>query len=240
MLAQIIKNNWLKADGIVGFYPANSIGDSIRIFDQNGKPMQIFHFLRNQELKEPGTYNLCLSDFIAPEASGVTDYMGFFAVTAGIGVEECVARFNKDNDDYSAIMVKIIADRLAEAFAELLHVKVRKELWAYAPDEDLDLEMLLHEEYQGIRPAPGYPACPEHSEKETLFNLLDAGNAGITLTENFAMYPGAAVSGFYFAHPESRYFNVGRINNDQLEDYAQRKNMSLADAKKWLASNLND
>jgi 5-methyltetrahydrofolate--homocysteine methyltransferase len=170
----------------------------------------------------------------------VRDYMGFFAVTAGIGADECAARFNRDNDDYSAIMVKILADRLAEAFAELLHVKVRRELWGYAPEENLELEALLHEEYQGIRPAPGYPACPEHSEKETLFNLLDAGKAGITLTENFAMYPGAAVSGFYFAHPESRYFNVGRINNDQLEDYALRKNMSIKDAKHWLASNLNE
>jgi 5-methyltetrahydrofolate--homocysteine methyltransferase len=240
MLKQIIRNNWLKANGVVGFYPANTIGDSIQLYDEHGKPLQVFHFLRNQELKEPGTYNLCLSDFIAPAASGVRDYIGIFAVTAGIGVEECVARYSKDNDDYSAIMVKIMADRLAEAFAELLHEKVRKELWGYSPGEDLDLEALLHEEYQGIRPAPGYPACPEHSEKETLFNLADARQAGISITENFAMYPGAAVSGFYFAHPESRYFNVGRINNDQLEDYALRKNMSLTDARRWLASNLND
>ena len=240
MLEQIIKNNWLKADGVVGFYPANAVGDSIQLFDEKSKPLQMFHFLRNQELKEPGTPNLCLTDFIAPATSEIRDYMGFFAVTAGIGVEECVAKFSKDNDDYSAIMVKIMADRLAEAFAELLHVKVRRELWGYSPNEDLDIEALLHEEYQGIRPAPGYPACPEHSEKETLFDILDAGKAGITLTENFAMYPGAAVSGFYFAHPESRYFNVGRINNDQLEDYARRKNMSLTDARHWLASNLND
>jgi len=151
-----------------------------------------------------------------------------------------VEKFTRDNDDYSAIMVKIMADRLAEAFAELLHVKVRKELWGYSPEEDLDLTDLLHEEYQGIRPAPGYPACPEHSEKETLFDLIDAGRAGVNLTENFAMYPGAAVSGFYFANPESRYFNVGRINEDQLEDYARRKNMPLLEARRWLASNLND
>jgi 5-methyltetrahydrofolate--homocysteine methyltransferase len=240
MLKNIIKNNQLKANGVVGFYPANAIGDSIQLYDDKGKPLRLFHFLRNQELKEPGKPNLCLSDFIAPAESGVHDYMGFFVVTAGIGVEECVEIFIRDNDDYSAIMVKIMADRLAEAFAELLHVKVRKQLWAYAPDEEIDLDGLLHEEYQGIRPAPGYPACPEHSEKETLFELLDAERAGVNLTENFAMYPGAAVSGFYFANPESRYFNVGRINEDQLEDYAQRKNMPLAEARRWLASNLNE
>jgi 5-methyltetrahydrofolate--homocysteine methyltransferase len=240
MLKDIIENNSLMANAVVGFYPANSTGDSIQLFDEEGKPSTMFHFLRNQELKEPGKANLCLSDFIAPAESGVRDYMGFFVVTAGHGVEKCVEKFARDNDDYSAIMVKILADRLAEAFAELLHVKVRREFWGYAPNEEMDLPALLHEEYQGIRPAPGYPACPEHSEKEVLFELLDAERAGVNLTENFAMYPGAAVSGFYFANPESRYFNVGRINEDQLEDYARRKNMPLAEAKRWLASNLND
>ena len=200
----------------------------------------MFHFLRNQELKEPGKPNLCLSDFVAPLESGLQDYMGFFVVTSGLGVEKCVEKFTSNNDDYSAIMVKILADRMAEAFTELLHVKVRKELWAYAPDEEMDLTDMLHEEYQGIRPAPGYPACPEHSEKETLFELIDASRAGVALTENFAMYPAASVSGFYFANPESCYFNVGRINEDQLEDYALRKQMSMPDARRWLASNLND
>ena len=240
MLKDIIENNLLKADAVVGFYPANTVGDSIQVYDKEGKPMRMFHFLRNQELKEPGKPNLCLSDFIAPLDSGVKDYMGFFVVTSGLGVEKCVEKFTRNNDDYSAIMVKILADRMAEAFTELLHVKVRKELWAYAPGEKMDLTDLLHEEYQGIRPAPGYPACPEHSEKETLFELIDASRAGIALTENFAMYPAASVSGFYFANPESCYFNVGRINEDQLEDYALRKQMSMPDARRWLASNLND
>ncbi|MDP4291750.1 MAG: vitamin B12 dependent-methionine synthase activation domain-containing protein, partial [Bacteroidota bacterium] len=178
--------------------------------------------------------------FVAPAGSGVSDYMGFFAVTAGIGLEKWSAQFEADNDDYSSIMLKILADRLAEAFAELLHDRVRREFWGYAPDEKFSLEQMLKEEYQGIRPAPGYPACPSHLEKGDLFEILNVTRqSGIHLTENYAMYPAASVSGFYFAHPDSRYFNVSRIARDQVEDYSLRRGIDIAQTEKWLQSVLN-
>ena len=198
-----------------------------------------YHALRQQTEKPAGKPNLCLADFIAPKDSGVKDYIGAFAVTAGIGIDARVAEFEKNHDDYSAIMLKALADRLAEAFAELLHERVRREFWGYARDEALSNEDLIEEKYRGIRPAPGYPACPEHSEKGPLFELLQAPeNAGITLTESFAMLPTAAVSGFYFAHPESTYFAVAKIDRDQVEDYAKRKGWDMQTAEKWLAPNL--
>jgi 5-methyltetrahydrofolate--homocysteine methyltransferase len=202
--------------------------------------MRTFHFLRQQQTKSEGRANMCLADFVAPKESGVDDYLGAFAVTAGIGIDERVAAFERDHDDYSAILLKALADRLAEAFAERMHERVRKEFWGYAEGEGLDNKGLIREQYQGIRPAPGYPACPDHSEKPPLFELLSApDNAGITLTDSFAMLPTASVSGFYFAHPDSRYFGVGRLGRDQVEDYASRKGISLQQAESWLASNLD-
>lgn len=238
MLKQIITQKMVQANGVFGFFPANATGDGVELqLDDNQKAM--LHFLRNEEEKEKGTPNLSLADFITPKEAGFTDYIGLFAVTAGLGIEKWVKQFEDQNDDYNAIMVKILADRLAEAFAELLHEKVRKEYWGYAKDESLDIEEILHEGYAGIRPAPGYPACPEHSEKGTIFTLLDAGKSGITLTENFAMYPAAAVSGYYFAHPDAQYFAISRISHQQVEDYASRKNLPVAEIEKMLASNLN-
>nr|WP_262707500.1 methionine synthase [Larkinella soli] len=195
----------------------------------------VFHFLRQQNQKAPGLPNYCLSDFVAPLESGREDYLGGFAVTAGVGIEALIEKYERDHDDYNSIMIKAIADRLAEAFAELMHQRVRKEFWPYAPEEKLSNDELIKEEYRGIRPAPGYPACPDHTEKGILFDLLDAGQAGIELTESFAMYPASSVSGFYFSHPESRYFAVGKITKDQVFDYAQRKNMSVGDVERWLA-----
>lgn len=204
-----------------------------------GDPVTL-HFLRQQVDKPPERPNFCLADFIAPEASGRQDWIGAFAVTTGIGIDAHVARFEADHDDYNAILLKALADRLAEALAERLHLRVRTEFWGYAPDEGLDNAALIAEQYRGIRPAPGYPACPEHSEKATLFSLLDAGsNAGMTLTESFAMLPTAAVSGYYFGHPGSQYFVVGRVSKEQVEDYAKRKGVSRAQAESWLASNLD-
>ncbi|MFZ4548651.1 MAG: methionine synthase, partial [Bacteroidales bacterium] len=238
MLKRILKEKMVQANGVFGFFPANSIGDSIEL-NHSETQNTMLHFLRNEEEKENALPNLSLSDFIAPKESGYTDYIGLFAVTAGIGIEKWVKHFEDQNDDYNAIMVKILADRLAEAFAELLHEKVRKEYWGYAENENLSIDAIIHEGYAGIRPAPGYPACPEHSEKGTIFNLLDANKAGITLTENFAMYPAAAVSGYYFAHPEAQYFAISRISHQQVEDYAMRKNLSVKEIEKLLASNLN-
>ncbi|WP_234735027.1 methionine synthase [Tellurirhabdus bombi] len=195
----------------------------------------VLHFIRQQNQKAPGLPNFCLSDFIAPLESGREDYIGGFAVTAGIGIETLLEQYERDHDDYNSIMVKALADRLAEAFAELMHERVRKEFWPYATNEQLSNEQLIKEDYQGIRPAPGYPACPDHTEKATLFDLLDAGKIDIKLTESFAMYPASSVSGFYFSHPESKYFATGKINKDQVHDYAQRKNMSVEDVERWLA-----
>ena len=197
------------------------------------------HNLRQQQEKPPGKPNRCLSDYVAPKASGVEDYIGAFAVTAGIGIEEHVKRFEQAHDDHSAILLKALADRLAEAFAELMHEKVRKQYWGYAADEALNNDALISEEYRGIRPAPGYPACPDHTEKALLWQLLDVEhNAHISLTESFAMYPAASVSGFYFSHPEARYFALGKINQDQVESYAHRKSMAVQEMERWLAPNL--
>jgi 5-methyltetrahydrofolate--homocysteine methyltransferase len=241
MLDEIIAKRMVQARGVFGFYPARSVGEDVVIYqdEQGKKQVSAFHFLRNQEKKEEGIPNLSLADFIAPQDTGIMDHIGIFAVTAGIGIEKWVKHYEDELDDYSSFMLKIMADRLVEAFAERLHERVRKEFWGYAPDENIPLSNLLREEYEGIRPAPGYPGCPEHSEKLTIFNLLDAGkNAGITLTENFAMYPAAAVSGYYFSHEFSRYFNLGKVSEEQVEDYARRKNISVEQAKKYLRQNL--
>jgi 5-methyltetrahydrofolate--homocysteine methyltransferase len=242
MLKQLIAEKWLTANGVVGFWPANSVGDDIELYadETRRKRIAVLHTLRQQMAREPGKPNIALADFVAPKESGRADYLGGFAVTAGIGEEDVARRFERANDDYAKIMVKALADRLAEAFAEALHEKVRKELWAYAPGERLSNEELITEAYRGIRPAPGYPAQPDHTEKETLFRLLDAGKAtGIKLTESYAMWPAAAVSGLYFSHPESRYFGVGKIGRDQVADYAARKGWSVEEAERWLAPILN-
>ena len=238
MLRRIVDEKWLTARGVFALWPANSVGDDV-VLDVDGRS-ETLHFLRQQVDKPADRPDFCLADFIAPKDSGKQDWIGAFAVTGGIGIEPHVARFEADHDDYNAILLKALADRLAEAFAERLHQRVRKEFWGYAADETLDNESLIDEQYHGIRPAPGYPACPEHSEKATLFRLLDAGhNAGMTLTESFAMLPTAAVSGYYFSHPQSQYFVVGRVSKEQVEDYARRKGATLAQAERWLASNLD-
>jgi 5-methyltetrahydrofolate--homocysteine methyltransferase len=241
MLQQIIDEKWLQARAVMGIFPANSVGDDVEVYqdDDRQNVLTTFHFLRQQQEKADGKPNRCLSDFVAPKGSGKQDYMGAFAVTAGIGIDDKVKEFEAEHDDYHAIMLKALADRLAEAFAELLHKKVRKETWGYADDEALDNDGLIREKYQGIRPAPGYPACPEHTEKDLLWDILSVQeNTGIWLTEAKAMVPTAAVSGFYFSHPESTYFAVGKINKDQVADYATRKGMSLKDAQYWLAPNM--
>jgi 5-methyltetrahydrofolate--homocysteine methyltransferase len=207
--------------------------------DSREETLATFHLLRQQRAKSPGRPNRSLADFVAPKETGLEDHMGFFAVTAGIGADRVSKRFREENDDYNAIMVQALADRLSEAFAEHMHERVRKEFWGYAANEKLGSEGLIKEEYRGIRPAPGYPACPEHTEKGTLWDLVDAEeNSGISITENFAMSPASAVSGFYFSHPESRYFGVSEIGRDQVSDYASRKGMTQEEAEKWLAPNL--
>jgi 5-methyltetrahydrofolate--homocysteine methyltransferase len=242
LLKQLIAEQWLTANGVVGFWPANSVGDDIVLYtdDTRSKRLATLHTLRQQMAREPGKPNIALADYVAPKETGLADYVGGFAVTAGIGEEDVARRFERANDDYSKIMVKALADRLAEAFAEALHEKVRKELWAYAPQESLTNEQLIGEAYAGIRPAPGYPAQPDHTEKGTLFRLLDAEKAtGVKLTESYAMWPAAAVSGLYFSHPASRYFGVGKIGRDQVEDYVARKDWTLEEAERWLAPILN-
>ncbi len=238
MLDEIIKSRSLQANGVVAFYPANREGDDVNLYrkDQD-ESFATFHFLRQQNKKAQNLPNFCLADFIASERG--KDYFGMFAVTAGIGLEKLVEKHKANHDDYSEIMAKALADRLAEAFAECLHERVRKELWGYAKAENLTEEELIGEKYEGIRPAPGYPACPDHTEKKLLFDLLEANKVGITLTESYAMYPGAAVSGFYFSHPGSKYFGLGKIEKDQVEDYAKRKSMSVEEVEKWLAPNLS-
>jgi 5-methyltetrahydrofolate--homocysteine methyltransferase len=242
LLERIVRERLLHARGVLGFYPANSIGDDIQLYTDDDRTSQkaVIHTIRQQMVKPPGRPNLALADFVAPEETGVADYIGLFAVTAGIGGDELAGQFERDHDDYSAILSKALADRLAEAFAERLHQRVRQEFWGYAPDENLESEGLIKERYQGIRPAPGYPACPDHTEKQTLFELLSAeANAGITLTESFAMLPTASVSGYYFWRPEAQYFGVGKIERDQVEDYARRKEMDIAQVERWLSPNLN-
>jgi 5-methyltetrahydrofolate--homocysteine methyltransferase len=242
MLDRVVKGRWLTASGAFGLWPAASVGDDIEIYasDKRDVVLATWHNLRQQNEKPAGNPNLCFADFIAPKDSGVADYIGAFAVTAGLGIETKLKEFAVKNDDYGAIMLKAIADRLAEAFAEHLHQLVRTQYWGYASDEALSVEDLVAEKYRGIRPAPGYPACPDHTEKADLFRLLDAPkNAGMTLTDSFAMLPAAAVSGFYLAHPRARYFAVGKVERDQVTDYAHRKGMDLGQAERWLAPNLN-
>ena len=242
MLKRLVEEKWLRARAVVGFFPVNSSADDdIAVFaDDTRRAVKLrLHHLRQQKSKPQNQPQSCLADFVAPLGSGRADYLGAFAVTAGIGIDEHVARFEAEHDDYSSIMLKALADRLAEALAERMHERVRRELWGYAPQERLDGAGLIDEKYQGIRPAPGYPACPEHTEKATLWQLLDPErNAGIRLTESFAMFPTAAVSGFYFSHPQAHYFGVGQIDRDQAASYAQRKGWTLAEAERWLAPNL--
>jgi 5-methyltetrahydrofolate--homocysteine methyltransferase len=259
MLKEVIIKKLLTAKAVIGFYPANRIGDDdIALYDfkkdlidhgnhshesykeDRTKVKTVFHTLRQQGLKSANLPNIALADYIAPVDSGVQDYIGGFAVTAGIGIEKLVEKYEKDHDDYNSILIKAIADRLAEAFAECLHARVRREFWGYTSEENLDNEALIKEDYIGIRPAPGYPACPDHTEKRILFDLLDAEKkVGITLTESFAMYPASSVSGMYFSHPDSKYFGLGKIEKDQVTDYAKRKEMDLGTVEKWLSPNLN-
>ncbi|GAB2575918.1 methionine synthase [Dyella jejuensis] len=248
MLDRIIAERWLTARAVIGFWPAHSSGDDIALLplptgEKAGtkqQPGHILHHLRQQAEKPAERPDFCLSDFIAPKEANKQDWLGGFAVTAGIGIDQHVARFEAAHDDYSAILLKALADRLAEAFAERMHERVRREFWGYQPEETLDNQSLIDEKYRGIRPAPGYPACPDHTEKATLFELLDAtANTGIELTDSFAMYPTAAVSGWYFSHPDSQYFVVGRITREQVEDYARRKGWTREQAERWLAPNLD-
>jgi 5-methyltetrahydrofolate--homocysteine methyltransferase len=239
MLRQIIKEKWLTARAVIGFYPASTINDDdVELYtdESRNEVLTTFHFLRQQMQKRRQRPNQCLADYIAPKASGVPDHIGAFAVTTGIGIETKLAEFEADHDDYHAILLKALADRLAEAFAERMHERVRKEFWGYAPGENLSNEELIREEYRGIRPAHGYPACPDHTEKQILWELIDpVANAGISITESFAMLPTASVSGLYFSHPESSYFGTGKIGRDQVEDYARRKRLAVHEAERWLA-----
>jgi 5-methyltetrahydrofolate--homocysteine methyltransferase len=241
MLHQIIDEKWLQAKAVVGIFEANAVEDDIEIYDSStGNLHSVFCTLRQQNKKAEGLPNFALADFIAPKSSGKKDYLGGFAVTAGIGIEKHLEKFEKEHDDYRSILLKALADRLAEALAEYMHAKVRREIWGYASNENFSNDDLIQEKYIGIRPAPGYPACPDHTEKRKLFDWLQAEkNTGITLTESYAMYPTAAVSGFYFAHPKSQYFGLGKISKDQVEEYAQRKGMSIEETERWLAPQLN-
>ncbi len=241
MLSQIVAEKWVRANAVIGFFPANSVGDDIEIYadDNRDKVIARFCMLRQQTRKPSGKYNMCLADFIAPKSSSIADYLGGFTVTAGLNIEDKLAQFEKNHDDYSAIMLKALTDRLAESFAEHMHQRVRTEFWAYAKNEHLSNDDLIGEKYSGIRPAPGYPACPDHTEKPLLFTLLNAEHdAHINLTENFAMYPASSVSGFYFSHPDSCYFGVGKIAEDQLQDYTERKSMDSVVMRRWLATHL--
>jgi 5-methyltetrahydrofolate--homocysteine methyltransferase len=241
MLRKIVDEKWFRAAGIVGFWPANAVGDDIAVYadDARGEPAHMLHTIRQQLARREGRANVALADFVAPKDTNKPDYIGAFVVTAGIGEDVIADRFKHANDDYSSIMVKALADRLAEAFAERLHQRVRKEFWAYAADETFSTRELVEEKYRGIRPAPGYPAQPDHTEKATLFRLIEGERIGVSLTESFAMWPGASVSGLYFSHPEAHYFGVGKVERDQVEDYAVRKGWSLQEAERWLAPVLN-
>jgi 5-methyltetrahydrofolate--homocysteine methyltransferase len=241
LLQDIVHGRLLVAKGVYGLWPANSVGDDIEVFSDQSRSgvLAVFHMLRQQMEKPANQSNLSLADYIAPRDSGRTDYLGAFAVTAGHGADELARQFQSEHDDYNSIMVKALADRLAEAFAEYLHERVRQE-WGYGREEHLTKEDLIREAYRGIRPAAGYPACPDHTEKRTLFDLLSAEkNTGIELTESLAMWPGASVSGLYFAHPEAKYFGVGKIDRDQVLDYHQRKGLSLEEVERWLGPYLN-
>jgi 5-methyltetrahydrofolate--homocysteine methyltransferase len=242
MLKRIVKERWLTANAVIGFWPAAAEGDDIVLYkdETRAERLAAFHTLRQQVSREREQPNLALADFVARHDSGKPDYVGAFVVTTGIGEEEIATRFKADKDDYNAILLSALADRLAEAFAERLHQRVRREFWAYAPDENLSNDELIAEAYRGIRPAPGYPAQPDHTEKGTLFRVLDAeAAAGVKLTESYAMWPGSSVSGLYLSHPESRYFGVGKIERDQVADYALRKGWTLTEAERWLGPVLN-
>jgi 5-methyltetrahydrofolate--homocysteine methyltransferase len=240
MLKKVLSNRWLTANAIVGFYPAASIDEDIVLYADESRTTLVLTWsgLRQQTSKPDGTPNRALSDYIAPKSSGIDDWIGVFAVTTGLGVDKLAARFEAEHDDYSSIMLKAIADRLAEAFAETLHARVRRDLWGYAPDEALDNNDMIAEKYRGIRPAPGYPACPDHTVKAPLFELMQVEEIGMSITESFAMLPASSVSGFYFAHPDARYFAVGKIASDQVADVARRREASLDDVERWLAPNL--
>jgi 5-methyltetrahydrofolate--homocysteine methyltransferase len=235
----MLKEKNPKARGVYGFWPANSLGDDIVVYKDDSRSTELarFHMLRQQDIIADGRPNRSLADFVAPRESMAPDYLGLFAVTAGIGADDIAAAYEKEHDDYSAIIVKALADRLAEAFAEYLHAQARRD-WGYGKDEQLSNDQLIAENYRGIRPAFGYPACPDHTEKETIFKLLDAPALGMNLTESFAMTPPASVSGIYLQHPQAKYFNVGRIGRDQLEDYAKRKGWTIEEAERWLGPNL--
>ena len=244
LLEKIVKGQWLQADGVVAFYPANALGDDIVLYSDETRehPLFVWHNLRQQSerpvvdgVKRP---NRCLADYVAPRDSGVADYVGCFAVTTGHGVEKKVAEFQAKNDDYNAIMLKALADRLAEAFAELMHHRVRTDLWGYASDEALTNEAMIDEQYRGIRPAPGYPACPAHEVKRDMLRIVGAEDIGMTLTESFAMDPASSVSGFYLAHPNAQYFNVGKVAADQVEDLAKRRDESIETVRRSLSSSL--
>jgi 5-methyltetrahydrofolate--homocysteine methyltransferase len=242
LLEQIVEGELLTARGVIGFFPAASVGDDVTLFGDESRTdvVATLHFLRQQADKTAGRPDFCLADFVAPAESGVADHIGAFIVTAGLGLDELVRRFETDHDDYRAILAKSLADRFAEAFAERMHERVRREFWGYAPGEELTNDQLISESYQGIRPAPGYPACPDHTEKRALFDLLDGERVtGVTLTESYAMWPAASVSGFYFSHPSSHYFGVGKIARDQVEDYARRKGLDVAEVERWLSPNLS-
>jgi len=242
LLDRIEKEHLLGLKGVVGLFPANSKGDDIEVYTDESRSTVLLtlHTLRQQQEKRADEAHLALADFIASSESGLRDYIGGFAVTAGLGIEKVLKQFALEQDDYHRIMTQALADRLAEAFAEMLHERVRRDLWGYAPSESFTSEELLAEQYQGIRPAPGYPACPDHTEKAELFSLLHAEtNTGITLTETFAMNPAASVSGFYFAHPSAKYFVLGKIGKDQVEDYAGRKGIDVREIEQWLAPVLN-
>ena len=237
MLDNVIQNNWLNLKSVIGIWKANSIGDDIILKDENNNEIETFCTLRQQAVKS--NQNLALSDYIAPSDSGIQDYVGAFACTAGIGIENQLLKFEKEFDDYNIILLKAIADRLAEALTEYMHEKVRKEIWGYAKEENYNNDELIDEIYDGIRPAPGYTACPDHTEKLKIFSLLQAEkNIGVSLTESMAMMPNSSVSGYYFAHPSSKYFTVGKIQDDQIKDYSKRKNMSINEVEKWLRSNI--
>ncbi len=243
MIAKIIEENWFEAKGILGIFPANSINDDDILVQPSTNSIQSTTFLtlRQQSQKTVGAPNIALADFIAPKESNLQDYIGCFCVSTGFGVDEKAAEFEKELDDYNSILVKALGDRFAEAFAEYLHEKVRKEIWGYASEENFSNEELIKESYKGIRPAPGYPACPDHLEKPTIWKLLNVEQEiGVKLTESMAMWPAASVSGYYFAHPQSRYFGLGKIKIDQLEDYAKRRKISIKQAEKWLSPNLAD
>ena len=238
MLRRIVNEGWISARAVIGFWPANSVGDDIVVYTDEERQVSrgVFHTLRQQLMKASGKRNIALADYIAPVESGVSDYFGGFAVTAGIDVEARVERFESEHDDYSALMLQALSDRFVEALAERMHERVRREFWGYSADEDLGAQDLIRQSYRGIRPAPGYPAQPDHTEKAFLFDILEAeSRVGMKLTENYAMWPAASVSGLYFSHPQSRYFSVGKIPLDQVEDYGKRKGISHSDCERWLA-----